>query len=91
MVDLALSLGALLWIACPVLGYELARERGRGVLGAWLGALFGPLGIISALLLARTPEAQARYDIEVARAHARMMRAERVREQGTGNREPGTG
>jgi hypothetical protein len=39
------------WIACGLIGGALASEKGRGSDGLLLGFLFGPIGIVIALLL----------------------------------------
>lgn len=39
------------WIICAFVGAKLAGEKGRSTTGFWLGLLFGPIGIIIALLL----------------------------------------
>lgn len=37
---------------CGLIGAVLAAEKGRALAGFWLGFLFGPIGIVIALLLA---------------------------------------
>ena len=39
------------WIVCALVGAALASEKGRGSHGFLLGLLFGPIGIVIALLL----------------------------------------
>ena len=39
------------FLICGFIGAGLAGEKGRGVAGFWLGFLFGPIGIVIALLL----------------------------------------
>ena len=39
------------FVICGVVGASLASEKGRGVAGFWLGFIFGPIGIVIALLL----------------------------------------
>ena len=38
-------------LICGLIGKKLASEKGRGVAGFWLSFLFGPIGIVIALLL----------------------------------------
>ena len=48
-------LGILGWLVCGLIGAALAKEKGREQEGLILGFLFGPIGIVIALLLpART-------------------------------------
>lgn len=50
MDPVAFALCAL-WLVWAVIGYVLAAERGRGAAGFLLSLVFGPLGIIMALML----------------------------------------
>ena len=47
--------GLIVWLICGLIGAALAKEKGREQEGLILGFLFGPIGIVIALLLpART-------------------------------------
>lgn len=49
-------------ILMPMIGYACASGKNRGGLGAILGLLFGPLGIIIALLLPPGRRPRPRYE-----------------------------
>jgi hypothetical protein len=46
-----LIISFFVFIICGVIGAALASEKGRGAAGFWLGFVFGPIGILIALLL----------------------------------------
>lgn len=54
--------------ASVAIGYQLGEERGRPGLGACLGLFFGPLGVIAAAAMPRTPLAEAIFRLQVERA-----------------------
>ncbi|HKA18070.1 MAG TPA: PDZ domain-containing protein [Blastocatellia bacterium] len=56
--------GAIFWLICALIGALLASEKGRTWAGFWLGAGFGPIGIVIALLLPTCNPANA--DISTA-------------------------
>jgi hypothetical protein len=41
----------IIWIICGVLGYAVSSNPDKRVLGAVLGFLLGPLGVIAAAVL----------------------------------------
>jgi len=55
-------------IACALLGVAIGDTKGRSTIGFWLGVLLGPIGVVIVALMSATPEAQARYERNVARA-----------------------
>jgi hypothetical protein len=52
-----------------LIGWAIAKNKGHGTAGFFLGALLGWIGWIIAALLSPTPEAEAR---QIARTHAHL-------------------
>lgn len=55
-------------VICSFVGRWVAGDKGRRSAGTLLGFFFGPIGIVIAGLLARTPEAEAAFQARVASA-----------------------
>ena len=55
-------------IACALLGVAIGDTKGRSTIGFWLGVLLGPIGVVIVALTSPTPEAQAKYERNVALA-----------------------
>lgn len=54
-----LAIGCIFWFVCGLVGAAITENRGHGAgLGFFLGALFGPLGILIAAVLAVQPVSQ---------------------------------
>jgi hypothetical protein len=68
-----------------IVGNWLDNLTGRGPACTWLCVLFGPIGLIAALLLPWTPEAEARRRVAIKLAAEAELRAiaegKRIREQ----------
>jgi len=47
----------IIWVICGFIGGAIADSKGEGCAGFILGLLFGPIGIIIALLLPSNPKA----------------------------------
>lgn len=73
----------MLWVAvavaCALVGRALGERKGRGSEGFWLGLFLGVVGIVIVLVISPTPEAQARFNQEVARAAERLGGAAALR------------
>jgi hypothetical protein len=61
----------LIMILGPWVGTKIGAARGRKDAGFWLGFLFPPGWLITAML-PRTAEAQARWEMEIEKCKARM-------------------
>lgn len=66
-------------LICGVIGRKLASEKGRGVAGFWLSFLFGPIGIVIALLLqpSKLFTEQAAVNVRSENINNRKYREER--------------
>ena len=62
----------ILWILCAAIGYWIGQTKGRGGEGAALGLLLGFIGIIIIAVMKPTAELQARENLMVADAQARL-------------------
>lgn len=63
----------LWWVFCAVAGGLIAEEKGRGALGAILGFLFGPLGVLMATCLDPSEGVRIARHKEAARAWSRVQ------------------
>lgn len=70
-------------LAFGTAGWHVGRGSGRAELGAWLGVLLGPVGLLIVAILPRTPEAQAEYQrkVEIASGGDREAIREEVRRE----------
>lgn len=64
---------ALFWMLSVGVAASVGSERGRAWTGAGLGFLMGPLGVIAAGLLPRTPRKQAEYELNVDKARKELL------------------
>ena len=73
--SLGSSIGPLLggWVLCLLLGAAIGSGKGKASAGAWLGALLGPLGILIILLDKPSVEAQARRELDLEAARAKIL------------------
>ena len=62
-------------LVCCVIGGAIGSGKGQGGAGAWLGLLFGPIGVLLCLTMKPTPAFAA------ARAEAIEAERARIREQ----------
>lgn len=68
------------YILCVLIAWAIGSSKGAGGAGLFLGLLFGPLGIIFALITKPSVAVQAQRD--VALEQAREAERERLREEG---------
>lgn len=63
----------VVWLVCGFIAGTIASSRGRGF-GVWfvVGILLGPLGVLVALFVSRTPEAEAKRQVEVDAARRQL-------------------
>lgn len=56
----------ILAFVCALIGRALASNKGRSLSGFWLGLVFGPIGIVIALLLPPIAEVHPHIDEQLA-------------------------
>lgn len=63
----------MIWVVCGFIAGSIASARGRGF-GLWfvVGVLLGPLGVLGSLFVSRSPEAEAKRQLEVDDAKRRL-------------------
>lgn len=60
-------------IICLFLGMIIGGSKGFAGLGIVLGLLLGPLGVLIVAVMKATPEVQAKREMEVEAARARLQ------------------
>jgi len=64
----AVGLILLLWFFCPFIGLAVGSTKGRATEGFFLGLLLSGLGVLIVAVMNPTSPAQARREVEVAKA-----------------------
>ncbi len=63
-----MGLVLLLWFLCPFIGTAVGSTKGRASEGFFLGLFLGGLGVLIVAVMNSTAQAQARREVEVAKA-----------------------
>lgn len=63
----------VIWLLCGMIAGSIASARGQGFAGWFLvGILLGPLGVLGSLFVSRSPELEAKRQLEVEEAKRRL-------------------